>query len=158
MRAFEGLLTVEEALACMGAGYDGPWFAPIVEAEGGGSVVVRERTSQGADRVWLLEMPSGDGDQFVYERDLAGFAPAPGYFLPMATAPRDGRTILVAGSRPLPAAAELRPGGSAYTLLALWRGDAWRSAADAALSGPMPEREFLGWQPVVTTKEVPDAT
>lgn len=146
MTRFEGLLSVEEARACVAAGYDGPWFTPVTDSGGGGALIVAESVAVGDRPVWLWDSPGNDADFFVYEQELLGFAPAPGYFLPMATAPRDGRPLLLRAEG---------VGSSDSGLIVvryLRHADAWDWPGPRLID----HSQALGWQPIVLAKEVPD--
>lgn len=114
---YRGLLSPEEARACVEAGYRGPWV-----------------------NYW----PDGPNGHitFRYDADEALlFAPPPGYLLPMATAPRDGRHILL----------HHEPGP--WGTLEAHYCDGWVTthAEDYPVVGDVPGT-LIGWFPIVTRK------
>lgn len=118
---YEGLLTFEEAKACEEAGYSAGWLTYRMSPED----CVRGTCSG------ISSIP-------ISVRSL--FAPWPGHWLPMATAPRDGRFILVRMRAEV--VESIRFDNGYWTQCAgrcFWTDAAWL--------------DWLGWQPIVTAKD-----
>lgn len=124
-KQFEGLLTPIEALACRKSGYEGPWVdynedPPwLGDADMAGIIITEE-----------------DDPSLVWQE--ACFAPPLGHFLPMATAPRDGREVLLFGDDGIS--------------VCRWNDSGLEGVGWILLPGiaARPDFDFTGWAPGVT--------
>lgn len=117
---YTGLLTPEEARKCVEAGYGGPW---VNYKEG------YEATT---------------ASSFAW--DGCFYAPLPGHFLPMATAPRDGQTRIYLSYKAM---------HQTRVAIAIWfvapsGGGLWHLNQ---VGGLLLDEDCIGWAPVVQVNE-----
>lgn len=119
-----GLLTGEEVLKAVKAGFDGYllWYITTADGDWWPMDLILARTSA----------------HQIEEGPTNRYAPAPGYWLPMAAVPKDQRDILVRHGGTIACTRLASPDGPYYAI----GDDPWVTV-----------EELGGWQPVVDLEE-----